>query len=57
MPVNVFGNSSYNSDNKISTSLIVLKPYLRTNYKESSIEKDIDLKNQYRIKNLPDPTN
>ena len=56
MPINVFGNSnSNNSDNKIDTSLFVQKPYLRTNYIESNIEEDIDLKNQYRIKNLPDP--
>ena len=55
IPVNVFGNSSNNSDNKIDTSLFVQKPYLRTNYIESNIEEDIDLKNQYRIKNLPDP--
>ena len=54
MPINVFGNSSNNSDNKIDTSLFVQKPYLRTNYIESNIE-DFDLKNQYRIKNLPDP--
>ena len=57
MPINVFGNSSNNSDNKIDTSLFVQKPYLRTNYIEADIEEDIDLKNQYRIKNLPDPTN
>ena len=55
MPINVFGNSSNNCDNKIDTSLFVQKPYLRTNYIESNIEEDIDLKNQYRIKNLPDP--
>ena len=54
MPINVFGNSSNNSDNKIDTSLFVPKPYLRTNYIEANIE-DIDLKNQFRIKNLPDP--
>ena len=57
MPINVFGNSSNNNDNKIDTSLFVQKPYLRTNYIESNIEEDIDLKNQYKIKNLPDPTN
>ena len=56
MPINVFGNSPNNSDNKIDTSLFVQKPYLRTNYIESDIE-DIDLKNQFRIKNLPDPIN
>ena len=55
MPINVFGNSSNNSEQKIDTSLFVQKPYLRTNYIESNIEEDIDLKNQCRIKNLPDP--
>ena len=55
MPINVFGNSSNNSEQKIDTSLFVQKPYLRTNYLESNIEEDIDLKNQYRIKNLTDP--
>ena len=46
MPINVFGNSSNISDNKIDTSLFVQKPYLRTNYIEKNIEEDIDLKNQ-----------
>ena len=55
MPINVFGNSSSISDNKIDTSLFVQKPYLRTNYIEANIEEDIDFKNQFRIKNLPDP--
>ena len=55
MPINVFGNSSNNSEQKIDTSLFVQKPYLRTNYIEANIEEDFDLKNQYRIKNLPDP--
>ena len=27
---------------------------MRTNFEESNIEEDIELKNQYRIKNLPD---
>ena len=56
MPINVFGdsNSNDNNGNKIDTALLVQKPYLRTNYIEANIE-DIDLKNQYRIKNLPDP--
>ena len=52
MPINVFGNSSNSSHNKIDTSLFVKKTYLRTNYIESIIEEDIDLKNQYRIENL-----
>ena len=57
MPINVFGNSSNNSGNRVDTSLFVQKPYLRTNYIESNIEEDIDLKNQYKIINLPDPIN
>ena len=57
MPINVFGNSSNNSEQKIDTSLFVNKPYLRTNYIEANIEEDIDLKNQYKIKNLIDPIN
>ena len=55
MPINIFGNSSNNSEQKIDTSLFVQKPFLRTNYIESNIEEDIDLKNQYRIKILPNP--
>ena len=55
MPINVFGNSSHDNNNRIDTSLFVQKPYLRTNYIESNIEEDIDLKNQFRIRNLPDP--
>ena len=55
MLTNVFGNSSNISEQKIDTSLFVQKPYLRTNYKEANIEEDIDLKNQFKIKNLPVP--
>ena len=56
MPINVFGISNSNKNgNKSDTSLFVQKPYLRTNYIEANIEEDIDLKNQYRIKNIPDP--
>ena len=44
MPISVFGNSNSNSDNKIDTSIIVQKPYLRSNYIESNIEEEIDLK-------------
>ena len=55
MPINVFGNSSHDNNIKIDTSLFVQKPDLRHNYIEANIEEDIDLKNQYRIKNLPDP--
>ena len=56
MPTNVFGNSSHDNKYKIEISLFVQNPYLRTNYLESYIEEDIDLKNQYKRKNLPDPT-
>ena len=51
----MFGNSCHDNINKNDTSIFVQKPYLRINYIESNIEEDIDLKNQYRIKNLPDP--
>ena len=54
MPINVFGNISNNSENGIDTSLFVQNPYLRSNYIEANIEEDIDLRNQYRIKSLPD---
>ena len=57
MPIKVFGNSLNNSEHKIDTSLFVQKPYLRANYIESIIEEDIVLKNQLRIKHLPDPIN
>ena len=57
MPTNVFGNSSNNSDNKIDTSLFVQKSYLRSNYIETDIDQDINLKNQYRIINSLQPIN
>ena len=53
-----FGSSNDNiSSNKIDTSSFVQKPYLRTNYIEADIEEDIDMKNQFYIKNLPKPIN
>ena len=55
MPINVFGNSSHDNKNKIDTSLFVQKPFLSSNYIESNVEENIDMKNQYRITNLPDP--
>ena len=42
MPINVFGNSSNNNDNRIDTSYFVQKLYLRTNYLKSNLEEDID---------------
>ena len=51
MPINVFGNSDSNDNgNRIHTSWFAQKSYLRSNYIESNIEKDIELKNQFRIK-------
>ena len=56
MPINVFGNSNSNDKgNKIDTSLLVQKPYLKTKKIEANIEEDIELKNQFRKKNLADP--
>ena len=55
MPINVFGNSSHDNNIKVDTSLFVQKFYLRSNYIESNVEENIDMKNQYRITNLPDP--
>ena len=47
MPINVFGNSNQNNNNnKMDASLFVQKPYMRTNYIESNLEEDIDLRNQ-----------
>ena len=59
MPINVFGNSSSSNDNnnKIDTSRFVQKSYLKSNYIETDIEHDMNLKNQYRIINLPNPIN
>ena len=54
MPIIVFGSTSVNLENKIDTSSSVQKSYLGTIFIETNIE-DIDLKNQFRIKNLPDP--
>ena len=51
----VFDKSSNNSQNKFHTSLFVQKRCFKTNYIESSVEDDIDLRNQYRTENLPDP--
>ena len=48
MPNNVFGNYFHgNIINKIDTSLVVQKPYLRTKYLEFNLKEDIDLQNQF----------
>ena len=44
MPINLFGNFSHDTNNKIDTSLFAQKPYLRTDYMEANIEEDNDLK-------------
>ena len=55
MLINIFGNSSNNSERRIDTSIFVQKPFFRTNYLESNNEEDMDMKNQFRDKNLKDP--
>ena len=47
---NVFSSTTTITHDKIDTSSFAQKPYLRTDYIESSIEGDIDMKNQNRIK-------
>ena len=55
MPIIVFGNRLKIYENKVDTSLIVQNSYLRTNYVDTNIEEDIDMKKQFRIRNLIDP--
>ena len=56
MSINVFGNSSYSNDkNKIDVSRFVQKSYLRSNYIETDLDHDINVKNHYKIINLPSP--
>ena len=55
MPINVFGSLFHDNINKIGTSFFVKKHYMKSNYIKTNIEEDSDLKNQYRIKTLPDP--
>ena len=53
MPINVFGNSSNNSEIKIDTPLFVKKSYLKTIYIQTDIEENIDLKNILELKIYP----
>ena len=56
MPINVIGYSnSKDNGTKIDTSLFVQKPFLRTNYIEADIEEDVNMKNHFKIINLPCP--
>ena len=59
MPINLFGNSSASNDinDKIDLSQYARKSYLRSNYIETDIDHDINLKNRYRIINLADAIN
>ena len=55
MPINVFGNSSNNSEKKVDISLFIQKLYLWYKFIEFNIGQDTDMKNQNTIKNLRDP--
>ena len=50
MPLNLSGNSSCSHDKgyKFGAFLFDQKTYSMTNYTESNIEEDIDMKNQFR---------
>ena len=50
-----FARALYSKSSNNNTG--VSKSYVRANYIESNIEEDIDLKNQFKIKNLPNPIN
>ena len=53
LPKNVFGNSSNISENKIDITLFVQKHCLRTNYLDSNIEGELNIKIHIKIKFLP----
>ena len=55
MPINDFGSISRNVENKLGTSSLVQKTYLRTNYIEGINKKDFHMTNQFEIKNIPSP--
>ena len=55
--MNVFGSTSSIGQTNLDTTLFVQKPYLRTNYIESDMEEDSDMKDKFKIKPLIDPTN
>ena len=58
MTINVFGNSSSSSDNnKRDLSQYVRKSYIKSNYIETDIDHNIDLKNKYKIINMDNPIN
>ena len=51
--MSVFRSTSDNVANTLDPSSFVHKPYLITNYFGSNIEEDLDMKNQSKVKNLP----
>ena len=57
MLTNVLSNSSSSHDNgnKFDTSMFVQKPYLKTNFIESSTGEGIEIITQFKINNLPCP--
>ena len=57
MTINVFGNSLTSSNDKIDLSQYARKSYIRSNYIETDINHNIDLKNQYKLINIPNPIN
>ena len=57
MTINVFGNSLTSLNDKIDLSQYARKSYIRSNYIETDINHNIDLKNQYKLINIPNPIN
>ena len=54
MPIKSFDSTSQNVENLFDTSQFVLTVYLRIKYIESIFDEDIDMKNQFKNKNLLD---
>ena len=54
MIIVLHSSSSHDNGKKTDTSLFVQRPYLRSEYIEADIEENIDSKNQFKTKNLPD---
>ena len=52
VPINVL-DSTVETETLLDTSVFVQKQYLSTNYDESNFGEYIDMKNQLKIKNLP----
>ena len=54
MSIKIFGGtSSGNTEFGIDTSFYVKKPYIRTNYIERIIKEEDEIKNQFKIKQIP----